>query len=64
MQRNKATNTLPIQTDLFSSRLYDNRDDFDFDIVNFPYLEEDFPALLFMVVTFLNVFVLLKCLGM
>ena len=64
MQRNKATNTLPIQTNLFSSRLHDNRDDFDFDIVNFPYLEEDFSALLLMVVTFLNIFVLLECLGM
>ena len=27
----------------FSSRLYDKRDDFDFDIVNFPFLDEDIP---------------------
>ena len=44
MQRNKATNTLCIQTDLFSSKMYDKRDDFDFDIVNIPYLEEDIPC--------------------
>ena len=27
----------------FKSKIYDNRDDFDFDIVNFPFLDEDVP---------------------
>ena len=26
-----------------SSKIYDKRDDFDFDIVNFPFLDGDFP---------------------
>ena len=29
--------------DLFSSKIYDKRDDFDFDIVNFPFLDGDVP---------------------
>ena len=28
---------------LFSSKIYDKRDDFDFDIVNFPFLDGDVP---------------------
>ena len=27
----------------FSSKIYDKRDDFDFDIINFPFLDGDFP---------------------
>ena len=27
----------------FSSKLYEKREDFDFDIVNFPFLDEDIP---------------------
>ena len=29
--------------DLFSSKIYDKRDDFDFDIVNFPFLDGGVP---------------------
>ena len=29
--------------DLFFSKIYDKRDDFDFDIVNFPFLDGDVP---------------------
>ena len=35
-----------------STRLYDKRDDFDFHIVNFPYLSSNIPSGLFMVCTF------------
>ena len=31
------------QTGLFSSKIYDKRDNFDFDIVNFPFLDGDAP---------------------
>ena len=30
-------------TTAFSSKIYDKRDDFDFDIVNFPFLDDDVP---------------------
>ena len=35
-----------------STRLYDKRDDFDFHIVNFPYLSSNIPSGLLMVCTF------------
>ena len=35
-----------------STRLYDKRDDFDFHIVNFPYLSSNIPSALLMVRTF------------
>ena len=35
-----------------STRLYDKRDDFDFHIVNFPYLSSNIPSALLMVCTF------------
>ena len=38
------------------SKLYDKRDDFDFDIVNFPFLDGDVPLL--MVYTFRNLLVI------
>ena len=34
---------LSISNGFVSSKIYDNHDDFDFDIVNFPYLDGDFP---------------------
>ena len=53
LQLNKANSTdieapfldlhLPIANGSVSSKIYDKRDDFDFDIVNFPFLDGDFP---------------------
>ena len=34
---------LSISNGFVSSKIYDNRDDFDFDIVNFPFLDGDYP---------------------
>ena len=34
---------LSISNGLVSSKIYDKRDDFDFDIVNFPFLDGDVP---------------------
>ena len=34
---------LSISNDFVSSKMYDKRDDFDFDIVNFPFLDGDVP---------------------
>ena len=34
---------LSISNDIVSTKIYDKRDDFDFDIVNFPILDGDFP---------------------
>ena len=34
---------LSISNAFFSSKLYDKRDDFDFNIVNFPFLDDDVP---------------------
>ena len=34
---------LSISSGFVSSKIYDKRDDFDFDIVNFPYLDGDVP---------------------
>ena len=34
---------LSISTDLFHPKIYDMRDDFDFDIVNFPFMDGDVP---------------------
>ena len=34
---------LSISNDFVSSKIYDKRDDFDFDIVNFPFLDGDIP---------------------
>ena len=35
---------LSISNGFISSKIYDKRDDFDFDIVNFPFLDGDFPS--------------------
>ena len=37
---------LSIYKGFVSSKIYDKRDDFDFDIVNFPYLDGDVPCLM------------------
>ena len=35
----------PISNGFVSSKIYDKRDDFNFDIVNFPFLDGDVPRL-------------------
>ena len=35
---------LSISNDIVSSKIYDKRDDFDFKIVNFPFLDVDAPS--------------------
>ena len=59
---------LTITNGIVSSKIYDKRDDFNFEIVNFPFLDgishflmEMFLALLPMVYIFLSSFVLLEC---
>ena len=34
---------LSVSSDFVKTLIYDKRDDFDFDIVNFPFLDGDFP---------------------
>ena len=48
---------LSIANGIVSSKIYDKRDDFDFEIVNFPFLDGDVP----MVNIFLSLFVFLEC---
>ena len=55
---------LSISNGFVSSKFYDKRDDFDFDIVNFPFLDGDVPRSTSYGVTFLNLFGLLECLVM
>ena len=56
---------LSISNRFVSSKIYDKRDDFDFDIVNFPfYLMVTFPVLPLTGFIFLNIFGLLECLVM
>ena len=35
---------LSISNDIVSTKIYDKRDDFDFEIVNFPFLDGDVPG--------------------
>ena len=75
LQLNKA-NTSDIETaildlhlstsnDIVSTKIYDKRDDFDFEIVNFPFLNGDVPLSLHPVESIsLNSFVLLEHLAM
>ena len=51
---------LSISNDIVSIKIYDKRDDFDFEIVNFPFLDGDVPALHPMESRSLNSFVLLE----
>ena len=43
------------------TKIYDKRDDFDFHIVNFPFLDGDAPLRHPMVFIFLSLFDLLEC---
>ena len=54
---------LSISVGFVKTKNYDNRDDLDFDIVTFPFLDGDVPRSM-MVFIFLNLFVLLECLAM
>ena len=51
---------LSISDGFVKTKIYDKRDDFDFDIVNFPFLDGDFFVRHPMVLIFLNLFHLLK----
>ena len=74
LQRNKANTSdtqaafldlhLSISNDIVSTKIYDKRDDFDFEIVNFPFLDGDVPCLHPMESISLNSFVLLEHLAM
>ena len=52
---------LSITNGIVSSKIYDKWDDFNFEIVNFPFLDGDVLALLPMVYIFFSLFVLLEC---
>ena len=45
---------LCISNGTVSNKIYDKRDDFDFDIVNFPFLDGDVPGVPYMGYTYLN----------
>ena len=51
---------LSVANRFVSSKIYDKRDDFDFDIVNFPFLVVTFLVVLLMVFTFRNLLGLLE----
>ena len=55
---------LSISNGFVSSKIYDERDDFDFGIVNFQFLDGDHPTLPLTGFTFLNLLGLLECLVM
>ena len=55
---------LSISNDIVSSKIYDKRDNFDFEIVNFPFLDVMFLALHHMESISLNSFALLEHLAM
>ena len=46
------------------SKIYDKRDDFDFDIVNFPFLDGDVPRRASVAYTFHNLLGLQSCCGL
>ena len=52
---------LSITNGIVSSKIYDKRDDFNFEILNSHFLMELFLTLLPMVYIFLSLFVLLEC---
>ena len=52
---------LSITNGIVSSKIYDKRDDFNFEIVNFPFLDGDVPRSPPMVYIFLSLFGLLEC---
>ena len=49
---------LSVANGFVSSKIYDKRDDFDSDIVNFPFLNGDVLVVLLMVYTFLNILIM------
>ena len=49
---------LSIHNDIVSTKIYDQRDDFNFDIVNFPFLDGDVPQRPSYVYIYLNLFAL------
>ena len=51
---------LSVANGIVSSKIYDKRDDFDFDIVNFPFWMVTFLVVLLMVYTFRNLLGLLQ----
>ena len=55
---------LSISNDIVSTKIYEKRDDFDFEIVNFPFLDGDVPLLHSIESIFLNSFVLLEHLAL
>ena len=54
---------LSISNDIVSTKIYDKRDDFDFETVNFPFLDGDVPRSTVESIS-LNSFVLLEHLAM
>ena len=52
---------LPITNDIVSCKIYDKRDEFNFEIVNFPFLDGDVPRSPSYGVYNLSLFVLLEC---
>ena len=51
---------LSISNDIISTKIYDKHDDFDFEIVNFPFLDDDFPRSTSYGVYISQLFVLLE----
>ena len=49
---------LSIHNDIVSTKIYDKRDDFNFDIVDFPFLNDDVPHAPLIVYIYLNLFAL------
>ena len=52
---------LSITNGIVSSKIYDKLDDFNFEIVNFPFLDGDVPRSPSYVYIFLSLYVLLEC---
>ena len=52
---------LSITNGIVSSKIYDKRDDFNFEIVNFPFLDGDVPSSPSYGVYIFSLFVLLEC---
>ena len=52
---------LSVSDGFVKSKIYDKRDDFDFGIVNFPFLDGGVPRLTSMLFIFLNLFDFLAC---
>ena len=55
---------LSLSDGFVKTKIYDKRDDFDFDIVNFPFLDGNVPRSASYGVFFFNLFDLLELLGM